>query len=201
MPKWVIFFKCKKAPNGISGETNQPAVNRSFGYFDKTTKQSQYQYNDSSNVYEKLKNATSSLQEADQAGNLLTDSIDNSFRRIEISQARSSQSGVMDNHNPMLDKLQVDYQIDELAMLTILDIEPINNTQTQDSWDDNDKTADISQMAYRPTNKKVQALINQQRTNLADVEYLDLKLVESIVQNFGNVKQSAVVQAIKKQPI
>lgn len=45
--------------------------------------------------------------------------------------------------------------------------------------------------------EKVQALINQQRINLADVEYLDLNLVESLVQNFGVVKQSAIVQAIK----
>ena len=33
----------------------------------------------------------------------------------------------------------------------------------------------------------IQALIDQQRTNLAEVEYLDLDLVESIVQNFENV--------------
>lgn len=35
--------------------------------------------------------------------------------------------------------------------------------------------------------QKIQALIDQQRTNLAEVEYLDLDLVESIVQNFENV--------------
>lgn len=35
--------------------------------------------------------------------------------------------------------------------------------------------------------QKIQALIDQQRTNLAEVEYLDLDLVESIVQKFENV--------------
>lgn len=35
--------------------------------------------------------------------------------------------------------------------------------------------------------QKIQALIDQQRTNLAEVEYLDLDLVERIVQKFENV--------------
>lgn len=35
--------------------------------------------------------------------------------------------------------------------------------------------------------QKIQTLINQQRTNLAEVEYLDLDLVESILQNHQNV--------------
>lgn len=35
--------------------------------------------------------------------------------------------------------------------------------------------------------QKIQALIDQQRTNLAEVEYLDLDLVESIVQKFESV--------------
>lgn len=38
--------------------------------------------------------------------------------------------------------------------------------------------------------EKVQTLIAQQRTNLADVSYLDLNLVDSIVKNFDNVKQN-----------
>lgn len=34
--------------------------------------------------------------------------------------------------------------------------------------------------------KKIQILIDQQRTNLADVEYLDLNLIESIIKAFIN---------------
>ena len=34
--------------------------------------------------------------------------------------------------------------------------------------------------------KKIQILIDQQRTDLADVEYLDLNLVESLVDAFVN---------------
>lgn len=34
--------------------------------------------------------------------------------------------------------------------------------------------------------EKIQALIDKQRTNLADVEYLDLDLVAKIVQDFEN---------------
>ena len=34
--------------------------------------------------------------------------------------------------------------------------------------------------------KKIQILIDQQRTNLADVAYLDLNLVESLIEDFVN---------------
>ena len=34
--------------------------------------------------------------------------------------------------------------------------------------------------------KKIQILINQQRINLAEVEYLDLDLIESIIDTFQN---------------
>ena len=34
--------------------------------------------------------------------------------------------------------------------------------------------------------QKIQALIDQQRTNLAEVEYLDLNLVESLIDAFNN---------------
>ncbi len=40
--------------------------------------------------------------------------------------------------------------------------------------------------------KKVLNLINQQRTNLADVDYLDLELITNIVKNFGKIKLSGV---------
>ena len=36
--------------------------------------------------------------------------------------------------------------------------------------------------------EKIQTPINQQRTNLADVEYLDLDSVAKILQNFENTK-------------
>ena len=38
--------------------------------------------------------------------------------------------------------------------------------------------------------EKIQTLIDQQRTNLADVEYLDLDSVAKVVENFENPKIS-----------
>ena len=44
---------------------------------------------------------------------------------------------------------------------------------------------------------KIQTLIDQQRTNLADVEYLDLDSVTNLVKNFVNPKQSAENESAK----
>ena len=49
--------------------------------------------------------------------------------------------------------------------------------------------------------EKIQALIDKQRTNLADVEYLDLDSFAKIVQNFENpsVDEEKIVSALTKK--
>ena len=41
------------------------------------------------------------------------------------------------------------------------------------------------------SSRRIQTLINQQRTNLADVDYLDLESAAKVVENFVNPKISA----------
>ena len=83
----------------------------------------------SSRVYEKLKNATNSLQsvELGQAGSSQTDSISNSLQSVEAKQAGSLFDSVYNDSNTLFDKIQVDYVVDNFAVLTILDIEPISS--------------------------------------------------------------------------
>ena len=53
------------------------------------------------------------------------------------------------------------------------------------SYGDKEKSQNvIIELEYKK--KKIQILINQQRINLAEVEYLDLDLIESIIDTFQN---------------
>ena len=62
---------------------------------------------------------------------------------------------------------------------------PINVPLAIFSYGDKEKSQNvIIELEYKK--KKIQILINQQRINLAEVEYLDLDLIESIIDTFQN---------------
>lgn len=91
---------------------------------------------------------------------------------IELSSTRLEEKSKQKNHP---------YEISEVRNMVLA----LNVPLAIFSYGDKEKSQNvIIELEYKK--KKIQILINQQRINLAEVEYLDLDLIESIIDTFQN---------------